>query len=40
MTYHGTNTYLLGQKRVAVIDPGPYDDAHLSAIMAAVPEGK
>ena len=23
MTYHGTNTYLLGEKQVAVIDPGP-----------------
>ena len=32
MTYHGTNTYLLGEKQVAVIDPGPNDDAHLSAI--------
>ena len=39
MTYHGTNTYLLGEKQVAVIDPGPIDDAHLSAILAAVPEG-
>jgi glyoxylase-like metal-dependent hydrolase (beta-lactamase superfamily II) len=39
MTYHGTNTYLLGEKQVAVIDPGPNDDAHLSAILAAVPEG-
>ena len=38
MTYHGTNTYLLGQKQVAVIDPGPNDDAHLSAILAAIPE--
>ena len=39
MTYHGTNTYLLGEKQVAVIDPGPNVDAHLSAILAAVPEG-
>ncbi|MGB1887746.1 MAG: MBL fold metallo-hydrolase, partial [Paracoccaceae bacterium] len=38
MTYHGTNSYLLGEKQVAVIDPGPNDDTHLSAILAAVPE--
>ncbi|MEL6745526.1 MAG: MBL fold metallo-hydrolase, partial [Pseudomonadota bacterium] len=25
-TFHGTNTYLLGEKSVAVIDPGPPDD--------------
>lgn len=37
MTFHGTNTYLLGHKNVAVIDPGPDDAAHLTAILAAVP---
>ena len=31
----GTNTYLVGQEEVAVIDPGPEDDAHLDAIAAA-----
>lgn len=36
MTYRGTNTYLLGSSEVAVIDPGPDDDAHLSAICAAL----
>lgn len=35
MTYRGTNTYLLGQDALAVIDPGPQDDAHLEAIMTA-----
>lgn len=35
MTYWGTNTYLLGQDRIAVIDPGPDDDAHLAAILNA-----
>ncbi|CUH77504.1 MBL fold metallo-hydrolase [Tropicibacter naphthalenivorans] len=35
MTYRGTNTYLLGESEVAVIDPGPLDDAHLSAILEA-----
>ncbi|HCQ59649.1 MAG TPA: MBL fold metallo-hydrolase, partial [Sulfitobacter sp.] len=35
MTYRGTNTYLLGQSEVAVIDPGPDSPAHLKAILAA-----
>lgn len=35
MTGPGTNTYLLGDGPVAVIDPGPADDAHLAAILAA-----
>lgn len=36
MTGPGTNTYLVGEDRVAVIDPGPDDDAHLDAILGAV----
>ena len=36
MTFRGTNTYLLGTRGLAVIDPGPDDDAHLAAILAAV----
>jgi glyoxylase-like metal-dependent hydrolase (beta-lactamase superfamily II) len=36
-TYKGTNTYLIGQGRqIALIDPGPADDAHFEAIMRAV----
>ena len=35
-TFHGTNTYLLGEKRVAVIDPGPADRDHLDAIVKAI----
>jgi glyoxylase-like metal-dependent hydrolase (beta-lactamase superfamily II) len=35
MTGPGTNTYLVGIDVVAVIDPGPHDDAHLDAIAAA-----
>ncbi|MEY2477902.1 MAG: hypothetical protein QOG87_3217 [Actinomycetota bacterium] len=30
----GTNTYLVGIDEIAVIDPGPADDAHLDAIAA------
>lgn len=33
MTGPGTNTYLVGIDEVAVIDPGPDDDAHLDAIV-------
>lgn len=35
MTFRGTNTYILGQGDVAVLDPGPDDPAHLAAILAA-----
>jgi glyoxylase-like metal-dependent hydrolase (beta-lactamase superfamily II) len=35
-TFHGTNTYILGQKSVCVIDPGPDNDAHFEALMAAL----
>ena len=35
-TYRGTNTYLIGRGKVAVLDPGPVDEAHLAAILRAV----
>ncbi len=39
-TYTGTGTYIVGRAdagaRVAVIDPGPPDEAHLAALLAAV----
>jgi glyoxylase-like metal-dependent hydrolase (beta-lactamase superfamily II) len=35
-TYTGTGTYIVGRGQVAVIDPGPDDDAHVAAILAAV----
>ena len=35
MTGPGTNTYLVGVSRVAVIDPGPAMEAHLRAIREA-----
>lgn len=37
MTGPGTNTYVLGDPPVAVLDPGPDDPAHLAAILALVP---
>jgi len=36
MTGPGTNTYLLGSDSVALIDPGPDDDAHFAALCEAV----
>ncbi|MGV9010188.1 MBL fold metallo-hydrolase [Brevundimonas sp.] len=39
-TFTGTGTYIIGHDtpgaRVAVIDPGPLDDAHLESLLAAV----
>ena len=34
-TFKGTNTYLIGSKSLAVIDPGPLDPPHCAAIMRA-----
>lgn len=37
MTYWGTNTYLIGTgPGLAIVDPGPNDEAHLAAILSAV----
>ncbi|TBA20190.1 MBL fold metallo-hydrolase [Rhizobium ruizarguesonis] len=35
-TFFGTNSYIVGSSSVAVIDPGPEDDAHYQALMAAL----
>lgn len=40
MTFRGTNTYLLGSRDLAVIDPGPEDGTHLEAILRAVAPGQ
>ncbi|SPH18123.1 Hydroxyacylglutathione hydrolase [Defluviimonas aquaemixtae] len=40
MTFHGTNTYILGEGVVAVIDPGPADPVHLGAILGALSPGE
>lgn len=36
MTWRGTNTYIIGQGHVAVIDPGPENTAHYDAILSAI----
>jgi glyoxylase-like metal-dependent hydrolase (beta-lactamase superfamily II) len=36
MTGPGTNTYLVGDSDIAVIDPGPLIDSHVEAILEAV----
>ncbi|MBL4720078.1 MAG: MBL fold metallo-hydrolase [Alphaproteobacteria bacterium] len=35
-TYKGTGTYIIGRGNVAIIDPGPLDDAHIEATLKAV----
>ena len=35
-TYYGTQTYLIGEDEVAVIDPGPDLDEHVEALVAAI----
>lgn len=40
MTHWGTNSYIVGQGQVAVIDPGPADQAHLDALLSALAPGE
>ncbi|QDG78959.1 MBL fold metallo-hydrolase [Labrenzia sp. PHM005] len=35
-TFHGTNTYILGQKNLVVVDPGPADPAHVDTILSVI----
>ncbi len=35
-TFHGTNTYVIGSGEVAVLDPGPLNDAHFAALTKAL----
>ena len=35
-TFKGTSTFIVGTGKVAVIDPGPDDDAHLAALLEAL----
>jgi glyoxylase-like metal-dependent hydrolase (beta-lactamase superfamily II) len=35
-TFKGTNSYIIGRGKVAILDPGPDDDAHIGALLDAV----
>jgi glyoxylase-like metal-dependent hydrolase (beta-lactamase superfamily II) len=35
-TFKGTVSYIVGRGRVAIIDPGPLDEAHIAALLDAV----
>lgn len=35
-TFTGTNSFLLGHQRLALVDPGPDDPAHVAALTAAI----
>src|SRR4249920_3730530 len=35
-TFKGTVSYIVGKGRVAIIDPGPLDEAHIAALIDAV----
>src|SRR5579864_8929958 len=35
-TFKGTMSYIVGRGKVAIIDPGPDDDAHIAALLDAV----
>lgn len=36
LTFHGTNSYIVGKDTLAVIDPGPAIDSHYEALRAAI----
>ena len=35
-TFHGTNTYIVGTRTLGIIDPGPAQPEHLSALLKAI----
>src|SRR5260370_10108484 len=35
-TYKGTGSYIVGRGRVAILDPGPEDEQHISRLLDAV----
>lgn len=35
-TFHGTNSYVVGRDTLAVIDPGPDDEAHLQTLLEII----
>ena len=36
MTFRGTNTYLMGDGDLAIIDPGPNSESHLNSLLQAI----
>jgi len=40
MTLHGTNSYVIGTGSVAVVDPGPADPGHITAILKGLERGE
>jgi glyoxylase-like metal-dependent hydrolase (beta-lactamase superfamily II) len=38
-TYTGSGTYLIGHREIAIIDPGPANDAHTQALLNAIGDG-
>ncbi|MEP3438349.1 MAG: MBL fold metallo-hydrolase [Hoeflea sp.] len=36
LTFHGTNSYIVGHDTLAVIDPGPEDESHWRTLIAAI----
>jgi glyoxylase-like metal-dependent hydrolase (beta-lactamase superfamily II) len=39
-TFHGTNSYIIGTDTLTIIDPGPDDETHLSALLKAIGTAK
>jgi glyoxylase-like metal-dependent hydrolase (beta-lactamase superfamily II) len=39
-TFTGTNTFLVGEQRLAIIDPGPDDPSHVEALIRAIGDAK
>lgn len=40
LTGAGTNSYLVGRERIAIVDPGPDEPSHLDALVAAAGPGR
>ena len=40
MTFKGTNTYVVGDAELAIIDPGPISDKHFNNIMEVIAKHK
>ena len=36
LTFHGTNSYIVGRDTLAVIDPGPENESHWRTLLAAI----